>query len=91
MARNRVKRLLREAFRGHEASLAPGHDYVAVARPGLGALAEREGLSGVAQALGALIQSAGGAPGRPPTPDLEERHPPAEEAGPPAPASAGDS
>ena len=61
VTRNRVKRLLREAFRSHEASLAAGHDYVAVARADAGALAERDGLAGVARALGELITSAGAA------------------------------
>jgi ribonuclease P protein component len=61
VVRNRVKRLLREAFRARDGALVPGHDYVAVARPDLGRLAEREGLSGVAGALGELLESSGAA------------------------------
>ncbi|MGO8905347.1 MAG: ribonuclease P protein component [Solirubrobacteraceae bacterium] len=57
--RNRVKRLLREAFAHVEAELAPGQDLVLVARPAAGELAEREGLGGVEEALGELISRAG--------------------------------
>jgi len=57
--RNRVKRLLREAFAGAEAELRPGHDVVVVARPAAGELAEREGLAGVGAALAELITKAG--------------------------------
>jgi ribonuclease P protein component len=57
--RNRVKRLLREAYREEEARLTPGHDIVVVARPEVRALADREGLHGVRRALGELLQAAG--------------------------------
>lgn len=57
--RNRVKRLLREAFAGAEADLDPGQDLVVVARPSAGELAEREGLSGVGASLGELLAKAG--------------------------------
>jgi len=57
--RNRVKRLLREAFAQAEAELKPGQDVVVVARPGVGELAEREGLAGVDAALSELITKAG--------------------------------
>jgi ribonuclease P protein component len=57
--RNRVKRLLREAFAQAEQDLSPGHDVVVVARPAAGELAEREGLAGVDAALGELITKAG--------------------------------
>src|SRR6202030_1850131 len=50
--RNRVKRLLREAFAQAEGDLSPGHAVVVVARPAAGELAEREGLAGVDAALG---------------------------------------
>ena len=53
--RNRVKRLLREAFtraaRGIE-----GQDVVVVARPDAGDLAERHGLAGVEASLSELIE-----------------------------------
>jgi len=57
--RNRVKRLLREAFAHAEGELMPGHDVVVVARPAAGELAEREGLAGVDAALAELIARAG--------------------------------
>jgi ribonuclease P protein component len=57
--RNRVKRLLREAFAQVEPGVRGGHDLVVVARPAAGELAEREGLSGVAAALEELIDKSG--------------------------------
>jgi ribonuclease P protein component len=69
--RNRVKRLLREAFTQAEDGLRPGHDIVVVARPAAGDLAEREGLAGVDAALSDLIARAGLGSG-PPSP-VEER------------------
>lgn len=53
--RNRVKRLLREAFAQGEPGLAPGQDIVVVARPDVSELAEREGLAGIARTLEELI------------------------------------
>src|SRR4051795_11098628 len=41
--RNRVKRLLPEAFRARAAGLPGDHDFAVVARPDAGELAEREG------------------------------------------------
>lgn len=61
--RNRVKRLLREAFAGAEAELDPGQDVVIVARPQALELAEREGLAGIDASLGELIVRAGLRPG----------------------------
>ena len=53
--RNRVKRLLREAF-AVEAERVPGdHDVVLVARPEARDLAEREGLSGVRREVAELV------------------------------------
>jgi ribonuclease P protein component len=57
--RNRVKRLLREAFDGVEPGLKAGHDVVVVARPEARELAEREGLTGIDGALGELISQVG--------------------------------
>lgn len=57
--RNRVKRLLREAFSQTHGELAAGHDVVVVARPDALELAEREGLAGVAASLGELIDRSG--------------------------------
>jgi len=57
--RNRVKRLLREAFAAESAVVPPGHDLVVVARPAARELAEREGLDGVRDALRELLERAG--------------------------------
>jgi ribonuclease P protein component len=57
--RNKVKRLLREAFAHAEPSLLAGQDVVLVARPPAGELAEREGLHGVEASLTELIEKAG--------------------------------
>jgi ribonuclease P protein component len=57
--RNKVKRLLREAFASAEPGLRAGQDIVVVARPQVGELAEREGLSGIDAALTDLIVRAG--------------------------------
>jgi ribonuclease P protein component len=56
VARNRIKRLLREAFARETGSLARGHDVVVVARPDASDLAEREGLAGIEAALSELIE-----------------------------------
>jgi ribonuclease P protein component len=57
--RNRVKRLLREAFASAESELAQGQDIVLVARPQARELAEREGLAGIDASLTELIARAG--------------------------------
>jgi ribonuclease P protein component len=57
--RNRLKRLLREAFATVEGGLRHGQDIVVVARPPARELAEREGLTGVDASLGELIAKAG--------------------------------
>lgn len=49
--RNRVKRVLREAFWGLSGELPTGHDFVIVARRELAELAEREGATGVARSI----------------------------------------
>jgi ribonuclease P protein component len=53
--RNRVKRLLREAFAVEGLRLPPDTDAVVVARPEARELAEREGLEGIRAALGELV------------------------------------
>ena len=58
--RNRVKRLLREAFALESARLPSGTDAVVVARPDAKGLAEREGLDGIRRVLGDLIERASG-------------------------------
>jgi ribonuclease P protein component len=59
--RNRVKRLLREAFDRAGNRLPDGTDAVIVARPDAKPLAEREGLAGVERALRELIDRVEGA------------------------------
>ena len=57
--RNRVKRLLREAFWSTASALPAGHDYVIVARPDAGRLAAERGESGMAEALLEVLRTAG--------------------------------
>ena len=56
--RNRMKRLLREAFWAASADLPDGHDFVLVARPDAAELAER-GEPAVEAALRELLSQAG--------------------------------
>jgi ribonuclease P protein component len=56
--RNRVKRLLREAWARAEDRVADGQDVVVVARPEALELAQREGLGGIDAALCELIDRA---------------------------------
>jgi len=58
--RNRVKRLLREAFALESMRLPAGSDAVVVARQDAKGLAEREGLHGIRRALGELVSRAAG-------------------------------
>jgi ribonuclease P protein component len=60
--RNRVKRVLREAFWAEAERLPEGSDYVVVARPDSRDLAEREGTDGIQTALAELVDALGGAP-----------------------------
>jgi len=53
--RNKVKRLLREAFELELPRLPQGHDVVLVARPDAHGIAEREGLDGIRSALAELV------------------------------------
>jgi ribonuclease P protein component len=64
--RNRVKRLLREAFSSETERLPAGVDAVVIARPGAREIAERDGLSGIRAALSALIDKVEGAAGSKP-------------------------
>jgi ribonuclease P protein component len=59
--RNRVKRLLREAFRYEGTALPPGTDVVLVARRDLRDLVAREGLKGVRALLAELLARVPGA------------------------------
>lgn len=59
--RNRVKRLLREAFWSLSDRLPDRHDFVLVARPTIGEMIEREGSAGVQASIEeALTAAAGG-------------------------------
>jgi ribonuclease P protein component len=58
--RNRVKRVLREAFWEEASRLPGGSDYVVVARPDALGLAEREGTGGMRAALAELVDGLGG-------------------------------
>jgi ribonuclease P protein component len=57
--RNRVKRLLREAFGAVVERVPADHDVVVVARPELRELSEREGLEGVQRSLTELVEKVG--------------------------------
>jgi ribonuclease P protein component len=70
--RNRVKRLLREAFALEVERFGPGTDLVVVARHGARELAERESLAGIHRALAELIDRVA-APGSGSTsPDVDQ-------------------
>ena len=58
--RNKVKRLLREAYAELRELLPADHDVVIVARPEARELAERDGLPGVRAALGELVAKVAG-------------------------------
>ena len=63
--RNRVKRLLREAFWALDDELPAGHDFVIVARAGAAEVAGESGLEGVRAELSELLRRLeAGAPGQ---------------------------
>jgi ribonuclease P protein component len=66
VVRNRVKRLIREAFSSLAGELPPEHDFVVVARADAAGMAEREGLAGFRRELDELAERLGarGAAGR---------------------------
>lgn len=66
--RNRVKRLLREAFDLERSDGPAAHDVVVVARPEAKGLAEQEGLAGVRRELEPLLRGLTERPG-----DAEEQ------------------
>ena len=63
--RNRMKRLLREAFWSAAESLPDGYDFVLVARPDAGELARERGEEGIEEALREVLDKAGLAKGKP--------------------------
>ena len=75
--RNRVKRLLREAFAHESARASRRHRRRGGRAPGSRELAEREGLAGVRGALAELIDKVAGADKRELTGDAGARPPPA--------------
>jgi ribonuclease P protein component len=58
VARNRVKRLLREAWRSLLVDVEPGHDYVLIARPGLAEAADARGLDWLRERVGEVLGKA---------------------------------
>ena len=60
--RNRIKRLLREAFWAHAEELSDGHDFVIVARPEAGELAREGGEQAIERALLEVLADAGMGP-----------------------------
>jgi ribonuclease P protein component len=58
--RNRVKRLLREAFARESPRLPDGTDAVVIARQGAKSVAERDGLAGIQRALAELVDKVPG-------------------------------
>ena len=63
--RNRIKRLLREAFWANAGRLDDGYDFVIVARPPVGELARDGGEAALEEALTAVLTDAGLAGGEP--------------------------
>ncbi len=59
VTRTHVKRIVREAFWAEAARLSHAADYVVVARPDAGPLADREGLNGIRPALAELVDEVG--------------------------------
>ena len=57
--RNRMKRLLREAFWSRAEELREGHDFVIVARPAAGELAREGGERAIEAALRSVLTEAG--------------------------------
>ena len=58
VARNRVKRLLREAWRELLPTVPSGNDYVLAARPGLAEPAETRGKDWLVAEIGEVLQKA---------------------------------
>jgi ribonuclease P protein component len=79
--RNRVKRLLREAFSQEMERLPAGADAVVIARPGAREVAERDGLIGIQAALSALIDKVDGAAAGSSAPGVASAEPAGDDAG----------
>ena len=59
VARNQVKRMLRDAFWACGESLPDGHDFVIVARPEMAGVASDRGAAGVEEELRTVLSGAG--------------------------------
>jgi len=59
VARNQVKRMLRDAFWACGEILPDGHDFVIVARPEMAGVADERGAAGVEEELRSVLASAG--------------------------------
>jgi ribonuclease P protein component len=70
--RNRIKRLLREAFAQESSRLPEGTDAVVIARQSAKEVAVRDGLAGIQRALAELIDKVPGASGRDASRDTHE-------------------
>ncbi len=57
--RNRVKRMLREAFWSLKSEDKARSDYVLIARPDICKLAEKDGLDGIKESLSSVLDSVG--------------------------------
>ncbi len=58
VARNRIKRLLREAWRGRVERVPTGRDYVLIVKPGLPEAAEANGLDWLGERVDEVLQKA---------------------------------
>ena len=58
VARNRLKRQLREAWRGMLSDVPAGHDYVLIARPGLGDAVESRGFDWLRERVAEVLGKA---------------------------------
>ena len=58
VVRNRVKRLLREAWRSLGPEVRPGADYVLIARPGLAEAAEEQGFDWLRERVSEVLGKA---------------------------------
>ena len=58
MARNRIKRQLREAWRARLAQIPVGRDYVLIARPGLAEAVEARGFDWLGQRIDEVLGKA---------------------------------
>jgi ribonuclease P protein component len=57
--RNRIKRQLREVWDERLGSVAPGHDYVLIVRPGLPEAVEQHGYAWLGEQVDELLQQTG--------------------------------